>query len=815
MFVQVKNENYGYTVATYGDYVVVANPAIIRYDSFYRNVVNYTGSIDYFRYNKCTDEHDFIKTEYKPWVDLNVLLAWETGSDILYRSGSETESGSYLTTDGGRTSLKGMWIDKDRYTGSLDDGFGLSMDMYEKFLVVGSPYYQEFVKTMAYLTSSIESMVTVYNLGLLEYPIYSSSAWIYNIPDPDHIYGISESFGRAVSINQNWMAIGSPYISSSNGMVYMYKNLSTGSNYSWSLYQKLEISDAVTSSQFGSSLELNKSNSYQENMVVGCGNPANGRAYYFELINGSWQRTFIFVPDYTPLPLTFADYLPYQLTMSSTNGFGTSVSTYGTAVTVGATYDREFYEYSGSSLYEQGAVYIFERCIPSPYVNTPNALFEQVFKSNGNKYVLKNNRMGLSVDMFGTNVIAGVPKLDYNSLTPCYIENTLDQLHYCGHNTDLETLLNGQVMLVQKNTSSREWEITNIYQKKKEYLSPYRSYGFNVAIADKSMVVGSPMHFEESHSKISIDTTQSANIILDDITGKSYIYNLHNLKDQFHIGNVFYRNGKIVIMTSGSVFDGLFSNPVSDSTYEYNLKFKGQHTIFEKQIVCTVNPGEFNVSTNPTAIVISTSSLDINKNGKFDYQDLDIIMRYMQYKNTTLLNLSASTDWSSSVVVNDDEISLLNWYHDNYNPPDTDTLTSESIIKWETTDIWMQDTLDLNQDHKIDIRDMNIMWKYFTNRLDQKNYPLYITPSCNRRLFSDIVDYMGVLTKKTEVPYINSYFSEYENAVVIDKTGSYLAPYVTTIGLYDGLDLVATAKLGNPIKITPELPINFAIKIDF
>jgi hypothetical protein len=50
---------------------------------------------------------------------------------------------------------------------------------------------------------------------------------------------------------------------------------------------------------------------------------------------------------------------------------------------------------------------------------------------------------------------------------------------------------------------------------------------------------------------------------------------------------------------------------------------------------------------------------------------------------------------------------------------------------------------------------------------------------------------------------------------VLDKTGSFLAPYCTTIGLYDGLQLVALGKLGSPIKITPELPINMVLKIDF
>ena len=137
------------------------------------------------------------------------------------------------------------------------------------------------------------------------------------------------------------------------------------------------------------------------------------------------------------------------------------------------------------------------------------------------------------------------------------------------------------------------------------------------------------------------------------------------------------------------------------------------------------------------------------------------------------------------------------------------------MVIWETTNTEIQTTLDLNQDGLIDNRDMNIMWKYFSNRLSQENYITYITPTSNRRLFSDIMDYLNGLSGKFSVPTINSEFSDYERLTAFDKTGSYLAPMVTSIGLYDGLELVAVAKLGTPIKITPELPINFVVKIDF
>jgi hypothetical protein len=58
-------------------------------------------------------------------------------------------------------------------------------------------------------------------------------------------------------------------------------------------------------------------------------------------------------------------------------------------------------------------------------------------------------------------------------------------------------------------------------------------------------------------------------------------------------------------------------------------------------------------------------------------------------------------------------------------------------------------------------------------------------------------------------------FEHYEYSSSVDPIGSYLAPYVTTIGLYDeNMDMVAIAKLATPIKSTPDLPVNFLVRID-
>ena len=58
-------------------------------------------------------------------------------------------------------------------------------------------------------------------------------------------------------------------------------------------------------------------------------------------------------------------------------------------------------------------------------------------------------------------------------------------------------------------------------------------------------------------------------------------------------------------------------------------------------------------------------------------------------------------------------------------------------------------------------------------------------------------------------------FEDYDLNASVDSTGSFLAPYITTIGLYDdNCDLIAVAKLPQPIKSEPEIPVNFIVRFD-
>jgi hypothetical protein len=64
-------------------------------------------------------------------------------------------------------------------------------------------------------------------------------------------------------------------------------------------------------------------------------------------------------------------------------------------------------------------------------------------------------------------------------------------------------------------------------------------------------------------------------------------------------------------------------------------------------------------------------------------------------------------------------------------------------------------------------------------------------------------------------PTVFGGFDEYDYSSSIDPTGSYLAPYITTIGLFDDdNNMVAVAKLPQPIKSLPDYPVNFIVRFD-
>jgi hypothetical protein len=181
------------------------------------------------------------------------------------------------------------------------------------------------------------------------------------------------------------------------------------------------------------------------------------------------------------------------------------------------------------------------------------------------------------------------------------------------------------------------------------------------------------------------------------------------------VGNVSYEHGFITI-TKSTDFNVEIEN--------FQLDYKGTNTIYENEYYIIVGEDEFNVSTNPTAVVEIGGTL-----------------------------ASASVfDFSSTS-----------------NDPNTYT------YKYHIDGV-----------------------KY----IKKKN----ILPD-GTELDYNITSMHDGVTKGG--------FGDYEVSSSIDQTGSYLAPYITTIGLYDdSMTMVAVAKLGRPIKSLPDFPVNFIVRID-
>ena len=76
--------------------------------------------------------------------------------------------------------------------------------------------------------------------------------------------------------------------------------------------------------------------------------------------------------------------------------------------------------------------------------------------------------------------------------------------------------------------------------------------------------------------------------------------------------------------------------------------------------------------------------------------------------------------------------------------------------------------------------------------------------------------------KDANHPFVSSFdgvtkgsFDDYEVSGSTDQTGSYIAPFITTIGLYDDeLNMVAICKLPKAIKSLPDYPVNFIVRFD-
>jgi hypothetical protein len=160
----------------------------------------------------------------------------------------------------------GNWLEETKLLasdGESGDRFGISTDIDNNYLVIGS-YYDNENKGSAYVFNK------------------TSTGWIEENKLVETVGESNNFFGRSVSIEKNIILVGAWGDSGASGSAYIFKN----ANSEWIEEAKLKPSDASGNDRFGYQLSL-----HDRSAVIGAYNDDNGNgvdagaAYIFESIN--------------------------------------------------------------------------------------------------------------------------------------------------------------------------------------------------------------------------------------------------------------------------------------------------------------------------------------------------------------------------------------------------------------------------------------------------------------------------------------------------------------------------------------------------
>jgi hypothetical protein len=657
--------NVGYSVATSEYFAAVGCP------SFQSNIVK-TGSVNVYKKERLvSDRFIFDKT-------LSV----------------KTSSLSHL---GAVTSIS-------------QSDFGVSVSMFDNLLAATSTDLRCYIGATAVTASGFVLLFDVENT--------SSTSPIQIITHSLNSNEQSRSFGRSVSLNEQYLVVGSPFSQTGGirGSAYLFKSSSNGYVYETFLTGS-ESSDVF----FGSALEIDRN---FNKIVIGNGsfNNTSSKVYLFESSSLGWSETKKFSPTKGEEDLFFANITPYFNQNNSMDGFGNSVSIYCSSsndvkVAIGAPYDRNILEFSGSSYMRNGAVYVFEKrhCILNGYTGShwdETRLF-------GDADNFHSNRFGHAVSIYENTLVISSPKY-LSEYTSSYIKNTLINSPIDEEFFDYD--FNG-MLYVYTSSASSSWDVVANYKPKKCKDVGYYLFANDVELFGNNLISGDPMPIIDP-SIDSIDYTFSNRNVSSSFHGGFHIFNISDLYLEHHIGNVFYKTGKIIITSDSDTFDSMFESGFNDTPI-YDIGYKSLERFYEKEIICTANPGEFNVSTNPTSYQVSASITDINLNGHFDFDDCDSILRSIYKKNTgreswwelfKFLNPNSVEEQSDSSLFN---YHVSNSFENKTQVQLLDNVVTNGVYSYVTDTIL--DQLDINSDGVTDELDIQIIWLFFIGKLNSDN----------------------------------------------------------------------------------------------
>lgn len=855
------NDQFGLSINANGGYLAVGSP--LTQESF-GNVAG--GKVNIFKFDINENRYRFIKE-----LSINI-----------YKEERLIETSSFL-----------------------QDSFGYSVSITDEFLAVGSPG--------AILDFSISPVSGgFFDSGSGAVAIYGRNKG--GIDHWGHVQWISSSvetdrFGSDVVLDGNRLVIGAEGANGGSGLAYVY-SLKTymsadtcsfhptesgapyfvSGNAVWAYEGTLSPTEEYVG--FGGTVAIDG-----DIIAVGTKTRQNRqKIFVYEFVQtessgcveGTWENVCVLLPS-----SSFGKEYIGTIQRNTSSIFGHSISINDNIIVVGDPEASSYQLYSSISAsvelnppINMGAVYVYkEGIVDQTCCNICEEFPTASLSCNwGAIQVIdgdpsSENFFGISSDIDGRSLIIGSP---YRLLLTSSYSEATDTLRFENFNEyategvayiynidELETRFNRVAVIPEVSLQGQPWQSfgydTSIdgnfafVSAPLRYIAPAidRGYGTfdNWGYNTSSIIPISPVPITFDTTFFTFDSA-SYNLLRDpeelqlrlrkDFQGNVYTYRIDDIGEETHLGNVFYKNGLVVLTSTSSLFDDLLSDA-------YEVSFQSQHTIFEEQYLLTVEPGEFTVSQNPTALIQPNLIYDINGNGIIDFEDIDLILRYINkykvYINQQIENSSTETDTGAileqdlftleSEFTNDELVDLgLKRY------PNDEAWWNNDILQLEAEDVLLQESadltpeffsdnklseeyieklaqlesggyLDINGDGVVDAYDANLILRYYnrirTNKLVEGN----ITVGSTRTTADDVRNLLDIYTGINQDKVIHPYFYNYLASSSYDKTGSYLSTYVTTIGLYDDdYNMVGVAKLGTPLKILQDYPINFIVSWD-
>ena len=820
-----ENERFGTSVSAWFKYVAVGSPM----DSMSLSPIQ-EGYAAIYKYDEVQGKHRLVRRFYSPEDRFNA------------------EENPYNTS-------------------SFDGAFGYSVSVDENHLAVGAPYPANCDGS----GSQAGFVYTYYkNKG-------GEDNW--GITNTIQGRSANDLFGTCVRVDSNILAIGAPGVSSSKGEVYIFRRKRymdsqnpcdsvptqsywpiiddcgvpmtdiTGSvlywdppvntpafvsgNYTWVYEATLTSSISQASDFFGTVLDV-------DNGRVLVGNKkTNGDGYITLFIcsyisssigdcpTASWAQNSIYRANESTgdLDMTSPDYAVEQ--SLTYDGFGWSVEIDGNNFAVGSWYDKGYLPYGNaplSLLKMLGAVYFYHYSTGSCDFVDYN-LIQKTF-GDQTKNTCNNFGRNISIDGLRAAVSSENSKtyyqVDYSSSL-----FTLESSSLQTYGDDTGVL--GRISMYQLRTDYT-WDRVGEVRHNKDQNNPFNVFGRGLALSHDFLVVGAPIYNyvgPSSSYSASIDyNNQISGSFLPTYSGSVFVYDLESYQIDPLIGNVFYKNGYFVITNTTSSYSTILTGTGSAG---FDLTYKGTHTIFEHEYLVSVRPGEFNYSTNPSSLIQNPLLFDVNQDGIFDFTDLDLIMRYLNRKrfyddfvfddNGIVFEQDAAKNgsnwWANDILLTESEDVLLQESDvAAYLASSSFTAFTKTTFDYIETNLINTGILDIDGNGKIDLNDGAILVAWFTNQLTPIALRQWVDTTSVRKTVTEVKSYIGRYTGLQRF-YTDPSFFGYQESSSYDLTGSYLAPVITTIGLYNSTgELVAVSKLGRPIKNLIDWPINFIVRFD-